>query len=220
VDENLDSITVSHNTACHAESGNYGSVFCATCAKTVARFNDVPDRHSFNGVDCENCGILVETCFKSSHPYNNGSDLTWTMYQDGAKAMEVTFSEETFMEDGYDFITLYHADGTEIGTYTGAQLAGQTVLVKGDRMMLHMESDNSFNEYGFDVVSVVPVETAFIPGDINGDNAVDMLDAFSVFSAASTGVVTEEHLSFADMNGDGIIDMMDAFAIYRIASGA
>jgi len=65
-----------------------------------------------------------------------------------------------------------------------------------------------------------PEEPAFVPGDTNSDGVVDMLDAFAVFSAASTGNVPENVLAFADMNGDGILDMLDAFPVYRIASGA
>ncbi len=223
VDENPTNITVTHNTNCYDQYGGNGTVHCATCAKTVGYFSEISDRHSFNGIDCENCGILVETCFKSSHPYANASDAVWTLRQDGVKAMKVTFSAETMVEDGYDFITLYHADGTEIGTYTGAQLANQTVLVRGDRFMLRLKSDNSYDDYGFDVVSVIPteiIEEGAEIGDLNGDSRLDMRDAFALYIAMSGGVaLTDDQKLVADMNGDGKWDMRDAFALYIIASG-
>jgi len=65
-----------------------------------------------------------------------------------------------------------------------------------------------------------PEPPVFVPGDVNSDGVVDMMDAFAVYSAASTGNVPENVLAFADMNDDGVVDMMDAFPVYRIASGA
>ena len=64
------------------------------------------------------------------------------------------------------------------------------------------------------------VKMAALPGDVNADGNVDMLDAYTVFRAASTGSVPLAVETFADMNDDGEIDMRDAYAVYRIASGA
>jgi len=57
-------------------------------------------------------------------------------------------------------------------------------------------------------------------GDVNLDGVIDMVDAFQVYAAASTGNIPENVQTYADMNGDGVIDMVDAFQVYRIASGA
>ena len=57
-------------------------------------------------------------------------------------------------------------------------------------------------------------------GDINGDEELDMRDAFAVYSAASGGdPLTAEQTQAADMNGDGEIDMRDAFILYTQVSG-
>ena len=64
------------------------------------------------------------------------------------------------------------------------------------------------------------IKIVALPGDVNSDGYVDMLDAYAVFRAASTGSIPIVVDTFADMNDDDDIDMRDAYAVYRIASGA
>ncbi len=63
------------------------------------------------------------------------------------------------------------------------------------------------------------VLTVVESGDVNVDGAVDMMDAFMVYQAASSGSVSANVQAYGDMNDDGVIDMLDAFQVYRIASG-
>ena len=59
----------------------------------------------------------------------------------------------------------------------------------------------------------------FVPGDANGDGAVDVTDALLALRYAM-GLVDElPDLTAADMNGDGTVDMTDALAILRTAMG-
>ncbi len=59
-----------------------------------------------------------------------------------------------------------------------------------------------------------------ILGDLSGDSAVDMRDAFALYVSVSGGApLTDVQKLAADMNGDGLFDMRDAFALYKIASG-
>ena len=59
-----------------------------------------------------------------------------------------------------------------------------------------------------------------ILGDLNGDEELDMRDAFALYSAVSGGAeLTEEQMAAADMNGDGEYDMRDAFVLYQMVSG-
>ena len=63
-------------------------------------------------------------------------------------------------------------------------------------------------------------ENPMMLGDLNGDEAIDMRDAFALYTAASGGkTLTDEQFTAGDMNEDGDIDMRDAFALYKIASG-
>ena len=49
----------------------------------------------------------------------------------------------------YFVINLYDANGTEIGKYTGTELAGKTITIPGDTVRIKMASDASGNEWGF-----------------------------------------------------------------------
>ena len=87
---------------------------------------------------------------ESDHPYDSNEDRYWTLAADGeAAAVSVTFSEETFVEDGYDFIILYNAQGGIIGTYTGSELSGRTIMTAGDEITIRLVSDSLYTEYGF-----------------------------------------------------------------------
>lgn len=63
-------------------------------------------------------------------------------------------------------------------------------------------------------------EAEFLPGDVNGDGAVDARDARLVLRYAA-GLVEEGELFFeqADLNGDGAVNARDARAILRQAAG-
>ncbi len=68
--------------------------------------------------------------------------------------------------------------------------------------------------------AVLPAAALDTIGDVNGDGALDMMDAFRAFQFASVGTVpTEAELAEGDTDADGDIDMIDAFAIFRVASG-
>ncbi len=57
-------------------------------------------------------------------------------------------------------------------------------------------------------------------GDINGDNMIDMRDAFALYVMTSgSGTLTQEQAAVADVNRDGQLDMRDAFMLYFVASG-
>jgi len=94
------------------------------------------------------------------------------------------------------------------------------------------DGTGELDEYGYPIDTVLELTVVnggveieqpappALPGDINDDGVIDMVDAFAVYTAAATGNVSAAVLEKADMNGDGTIDMVDAFAVYRVASGA
>jgi uncharacterized repeat protein (TIGR02543 family) len=55
------------------------------------------------------------------------------------------------VDDGYDFIYLYDGTGTQIGKYTGKELAGQTITITGDTIKIKLVSDDAITGYGFKV---------------------------------------------------------------------
>lgn len=91
---------------------------------------------------------------QSEHPYAVNSDKTWKYTLPGASELNVTFSAETSVEEGSDYIYIYTGDGTEVGKYTGTELAGKTVTVPGDTVRIKLTSDSVMCEYGFAVTDI------------------------------------------------------------------
>jgi len=118
----------------------------------------------------------------SEHDYANNCDLKWQYeYPGSTQGLYVTFSEQTYVDpgsfscfldgdfteeelqaylaEGYqsrtgDRITLYDGDGELYGWFTGDQLAGQTVYLKGGSFTVRLESDDIETGYGFSVDAI------------------------------------------------------------------
>lgn len=95
---------------------------------------------------------------ESDHDYPSNFDRTCTWdYGEGADhGLIVTFSKDTETEKGYDFITIYDAEGNELGSYSGTELAGKKVYVPTSKVQIRLTSDRSNNAYGFRVNKIEP----------------------------------------------------------------
>ena len=98
----------------------------------------------------------ADACLESAHDYANDTDETKTLTREGADLLDVTFSAETMVETGYDFIYLYDGSDQELGKYTGSELAGKTVRVFGDTVKVRLVSDADGAAYGYAVTSAEP----------------------------------------------------------------
>lgn len=98
--------------------------------------------------------VAGSTC-SSLHPYENFTEKIWKITRPGAQNIQITFSAETELEDGYDYITIMDQNFKSIGVYTGTELAGKTITVEGPIAQVKLTTDSSIQEYGFDVVNVV-----------------------------------------------------------------
>lgn len=94
---------------------------------------------------------------QSEHNYRNNSEDIWIYELSGAEALNVTFSSETYVEQGYDYIILYDKEDQQISKYTGDELQRATILVLGDTVKIQLVSDGSVTDYGFAVTSVEAV---------------------------------------------------------------
>ena len=112
------------------------------------------------------CDITVlNTCyeisdinlFESPHNYPNNCLDVWSYSVPDAGKLNVTFDERTCVEDGFDYIKIYDINNNELGSFTGAELAGKTITVTGDTVKVKLISDKGGTEWGFKVKSVVPV---------------------------------------------------------------
>ena len=82
---------------------------------------------------------------ESPHNYENNCTDYWVYSILNAEKLFVTFDEKTIVEEDFDFIYLYDANGKEIGIYTGTQLAGKTIEIIGNTVKIQLISDASGN---------------------------------------------------------------------------
>ena len=178
-----------------------------------------------DGSDCKaTCTVTVvsnaNVCkrideLQSGHPYAPDSNELWVYTDAGAKSLSVTFSEETSVEDGSDYIYIYAKDGTLIGKYTGTELAGKTIVVEGDTVKIKLVSDEVYGEYGFAVTKII-AEKDHTPGDLNGDGKVNVMDLIRLKRHIADGT---EVVGNADVNGDGKVNVMDLIRLKRYIAG-
>lgn len=94
---------------------------------------------------------------ESAHPYADKFDQTWSYTASGNPAsIQVTFTPETWVEPGWDFISIMDGSGREIAgsPFTGDQLSNKYVIVPGAAVKIRLVSDEGVNGYGFKVASV------------------------------------------------------------------
>ena len=178
-----------------------------------------------DGSDCKaTCTVTVvsnaNVCkrideLQSGHPYAPDRNELWVYTDAGAKSLSVTFSEETSVEDGSDYIYIYAKDGTLIGKYTGTELAGKTIVVEGDTVKIKLVSDEVYGEYGFAVTKII-AEKDHTPGDLNGDGKVNVMDLIRLKRHIADGT---EVVGNADVNGDGKVNVMDLIRLKRYIAG-
>lgn len=96
---------------------------------------------------------------RSPHPYENNYDKTqsYTCPDKNAKAMEVTFSDSCRTEEKYDVVSIYDGDSKLVGSYSGRELAGRTMIINGNSFSVNLKSDRSQNYYGYAVTKVTPL---------------------------------------------------------------
>ena len=95
---------------------------------------------------------------QSVHNYANNMDQSWTYTIKGAKALRVSFTADTRLENRYDKIYITDSQGNAIGKeyWTGTELASKAVIIPGDTLNLRMTTDGSVNYYGFAIDSIAP----------------------------------------------------------------
>lgn len=96
---------------------------------------------------------------RSPHPYENNYNKTqsYTCPDKNTKAMEVTFSDSCRTEEKYDVVSIYDGNSKLVGSYSGRELAGRTMIINGNSFSVNLKSDRSQNYYGYAVTKVTPL---------------------------------------------------------------
>ena len=132
----------------------YTEYSCDICQRTL-KFDIVPAvGHEFSDDHCVNCGKHYFECIESAHPYAANMEETWEIQIPGAEKIYITFSEDTFTEENYDFISIYDGHGSCIGSYSGDYLAGTTIIVEGDYAAVELTSDGGVQYWGFKITRI------------------------------------------------------------------
>ncbi len=160
---------------------------------------------------------------ESEHNYANNTDQSWTIYKKGVSAISITFSGKTQTESGWDYIYIYDANGTQIGKYSGTELANKTITVDGDTVRIRLTSDDSYTYYGFavtDITFVQPVITDIL-GDVNKDGKVTPKDRMilSRYLDGWDGYDALCDTAVADIDGDGSVTQNDRQLLARYLAG-
>ncbi len=137
------------------ESGLTEGSHCSVCDEVIKEQEIIPapGHDIVNGI-CKNCKQTELQCMQSNHPYDNDCDQTWTIHREGAVRIDVTFTDETYTESGYDYIYIYDGNDELIGKYSGGELSGKTITVNSDTVKIRLTSDSDSTEYGFALAKI------------------------------------------------------------------
>ena len=96
--------------------------------------------------------ISSEEYPESNHNYENNLN-EWYIYttKEDANYIEVKFSEKTCVENVFDTISIYNQNEQLIGKYSGNELAGKTLTIKGNMIKINLVTDSAGNEFGFKI---------------------------------------------------------------------
>ena len=135
-------------------------------------------------VEVKNNAYIVQSPaeLESPHPYANNCSDIWVYTLKDAEKIEVTFSQETMLEEYFDYLYLFDKDKNQIGKYTGQELAGKTVTITGDTVRIQLSTDTGGTEYGFKVISVTPAgqkqaampEASVAPGEVDWGTTITL----------------------------------------------
>ena len=160
-------------------------------------------------------------------------NTTWTQYTADLPAGTRHFALQSCSQEGFvtmiDDITFtieektvvgykVYRDGQLIATLPATTTTYTDLTVQGDLQSPHSYTVTAIYEQG-ESLSSNAVETAgtinHLPGDVNGDNIVDVADIGAVIDLMATGGYDRA----ADVNNDNIVDVADIGAIIDIMAG-
>ncbi len=154
---------------------------------------------------------------ESRHPYSENTNKTY-VYESPIPCdfLKITFSEDTVLENHWDWIYFYDSLGNIIGEYTGKNLAGKTIQMRGDIMRLGFKTDANYNQNGFKIENIRPVNPETAYGDLDENNVINAKDLAIlrklILKYESFTQVTE---ILSDMNLDGETDVLDLVKIKK-----
>jgi hypothetical protein len=180
-------------------------VYCTVCSEKV----DVKE-HTFFTIDTATCtegGQLMDQCRYCGYetlPTDDNGNPVETHTQAKGHNLTVERVEATCTSDGYE------------GTVCKACDYAETTVIKSE--------GHKFEDGACTVCGEADPDWSdtpdYIPGDVNGDGAVNAMDA-NIMKRILSGTVTPTDLQIlsGDVNGDGELNGFDSNFLSRIVSG-
>ena len=159
---------------------------------------------------------------QSPHPYEVDSSDKWVYTLNGASKTYVTFDARTEVEDGFDYIYLYDKNKSQVGKYTGKELAGKTVSVDGDTVIVQLISDDAGIAYGFSVSQISDKESGEAPQPTPAPNPTPTEPASTsvyTYEVLSDGTIRITSCQTSDVNLV-IPDTIDGYTVTEIGANA
>ena len=100
---------------------------------------------------------------QSPHPYEVNSSDKWIYTLKDATKTYITFDDKTEVEEDFDYIYVFDKNKKQTGKYTGKELAGKTIMVEGDTVILQLVADDAGVAYGFGVSQISDTGSAQNP---------------------------------------------------------
>jgi len=90
---------------------------------------------------------------ESDHPYEDAATHTWNYrHPSAADWLRVEFSEDTCLSDSDKITTIDSAGKATV--YTGSELSGKVVCLKGNAFTIRLTANRSGNDYGFSITGI------------------------------------------------------------------
>lgn len=192
--------------------------------KAVANGSAVVFAKSVSGAKITSLNVNVSdrsAPLQSSHPYENGLNKKYSYTVEGnPEKIAVTFSADTYVEDGEDFIIVMDKDNKNVGTYTAGQLAGKTLVVNGDTVNITLISDEDVNYFGFCIVKAESYKNYSFVTDIKLNKEDVSLKYGEEFKLEYTCTPSDPLSDIRFVSGDSSIVSVDSDGtLYAINAG-
>ncbi len=158
---------------------------------------------------------------QSEHPYKSGetSKYSYTVAGNPEK-IAVTFSNDTYVEDGEDFIIVSDKEGNTVGTYTAGMLSNKTVVLNGDTVNVSIVADRDIAYYGFCITRAVDIKNINLSTEIKLDKSELSLDYGESYSFKCTTTPTNAIKDIRYFSSDeSVITVDENGVLYALNDG-
>ncbi len=137
----------------------------------------------------------ITTPIESNHPYNDSTDTTWVIQQDGFSHIALHFTNISLEtqnggSDTLDRIYIYDQYNNTIAIYKGTQTDIWTPHAEGDTLYVRLVTDSSLTDYGFFIDQILNGTTNTT---MNWSNCSVVLGGWDTYNSDSNPIDDHGH---------------------------